>query len=622
MLNTTTAESKLKAQPSSPSLQSLDLAMIGNGSFAALIDQMGTINWACLPNFDSDPIFCNLIDGGTKKKNKRDGIFAIILEDFEHAEQYYVENSAIVITTLHDHAGNILKITDFAPRFFQYDRTYRPTMIVRHIEPLSGSPKVTIKLRPKYGYGSGTPETTRGSNHMRFVMPDYVQRLTTDVPITLISKEKSFLVEKHYTLLFGPDESLQAPVAEMGRQLYHSTLKYWKDFTRALTIPFEWQDAVIRAAITLKLCTFDETGAVLAAVTTSIPESPPSPKEDGRNWDYRFCWLRDSFFVVHALNRLGATTTMENYLAYISNIVGISKDGPLQPVFGISYDTELHETKAKNLSGYRGIGPVRVGNQAYDQIQNDGYGAVILASAQSFFDRRIAHTQDSKLDLFYQLELVGEKAAYYHDKPDAGLWELRNSTHVHTFSAAMCWAACDRLARIAASLNLTTRQNYWTEKASKIHTLIWEKAWNEKQQSFVESFDGVDLDASLLLLHDIGFIKPTHDRFIKTVEAIEKNLKKDGILYRYIKKDDFGEPETAFTICTFWYIDALHAIGRKKEARALFEKMLGYRNHVGLLSEDIDFTTGELWGNFPQTYSMVGLINSAMRLSKSWEDVF
>lgn len=603
--------------------QSLDLAIIGNGSFAALIDQKAKINWACLPHFDSDPIFCQLVDGKpNNQKNQPDGFWGIDLHELDHAEQSYVQNSAIVVTTLYDKSGNVLKITDFAPRYFRNHRTYRPAMIVRHIESLSGAPKVTIKLRPKYGYGVGKPEVTRGSNHMRFVMPEYVQRLTTDVPISLIHKERPFLVEKSYTMIFGPDESLQAPIKESARQFYDSTLGYWHDFSRTLTIPFEWQDEVIRAAITLKLCTFDETGAVLAAVTTSIPESSTNKPNEGRNWDYRYCWLRDSFFVVHALNRLGATTTMENYLSYISNIVSNVDDKPLPPVFGISYETELDEYIAKDLSGYRGIGPVRVGNQAYEQIQNDGYGAVILASSQTFFDKRLAYTHETRVDLFNQLERVGEKAILYHNKPDAGLWELRGKQHIHTFSVVMCWAACDRLAKIADSLGLGSRVEYWEKEANKIHDLVWQEAWNAELNSFVESFGGKDLDASLLLMQEVGFIDAKHERFIGTVAAVEKYLKHGDILYRYVKEDDFGEPDTAFTICTFWYIDALQAIGRTDEARALFEKMLSYRNHMGLLSEDIDFETGELWGNFPQTYSMVGLINSAMKLSKSWEDVF
>jgi GH15 family glucan-1,4-alpha-glucosidase len=378
-------------------------------------------------------------------------------------------------------------------------------------------------------------------------------------------------------------------------------------------VPFEWQDAVIRAAITLKLCSFEDTGALLAALTTSIPEAANS----GRNWDYRYCWLRDSYFTIHALNRLGATRTMEGYLHYIRNVFAASHGAPLQPVYGISGETNLTERRIDQLPGFRGMGPVRVGNQAYEQVQQDVYGAVILAAMQSFFDQRLSNPADAAA--LTQLEPAGEQCWQLYDQPDAGIWEYRGRTRVHTFSSVMCWAGVDRLARIAHHLNLGERERFWRERASSMHERIMQASWDAQLGTFTEAWNAQVLDASVLLFAELGFVAADDPKFIATVDYLGKHLRRGSYLLRYAAQDDFGVPENAFNICTFWYINALAAVGRQSEARQLFENMLARRNHLGVLSEDLDPATGELWGNFPQTYSMVGVINAAMRLSRSWE---
>ena len=364
------------------------------------------------------------------------------------------------------------------------------------------------------------------------------------------------------------------------------------------------------------MCEVEETGAVVAAITTSIPEADGT----ARNWDYRFCWLRDAYFVIRALNRLGITRTMEEYLNYILNVVAASLDGTLQPVFGIQMETEITEREIDTLQGYRDHRPVRAGNKAYIQTQNDVYGTVILACAQAFFDERIDLRGDESL--FRVLERVGQAAARFYDKEDAGIWELRGTERVHTFSVLMCWAACDRLARIAHRLGLENRAWLWQARADNIRETIEREAWNEEKQSYVSAFGGGEIDAALLLMHEISYCDPLEPRFIGTVAAVERELRRGDHVFRYVETDDFGAPENAFNVCTFWYIDALAALGRRQEARRLFENMLASCNPMGLLSEDLDPKTGELWGNFPQTYSMVGLITSAMRLSRPWEDAF
>ena len=594
-----------------PLPSSLKLGLIGNSSVSALVDERGALVWACLPRFDGDPVFCALLRGAEDTR----GAFAIELQNFTRAEQRYLRNTAILITTLYDDNGGVVEITDFAPRFRQHGRMYYPMMFVRRVRPLAGSPVVRVHLEPTHDYGSGTPTVTFGSNHIRYVSPALVLRLTTDASITAVLEHSTFVLERDLTFILGPDETISDSISDTGSRFFGDTRNYWQDWVRFLGIPFEWQEAVIRAAITLKLSAYDDTGGIVAAMTTSIPEAP----DTGRNWDYRYCWLRDSYFVVTALNRLSATSTMERYLHYIVNLAAGAQDGVLQPVYGLSGRAALEESVAAALPGFRGMGPVRVGNAAYQQIQNDVYGSAVLAATHVFFDERLSRPGTEAL--FHRLEALGEMAIRTHDQPDAGIWELRNTSRVHTFSVLMCWVACDRLALIAGRLGLIERSAYWQKQADVIRRVIETQAWSHERNSFVASFNGHELDASLLLMHEFGFLAADDPRFIGTVTAIERELKRGDFIFRYVQADDFGEPENAFVVCTFWYIDALAALGRRDEARALFESLLARRNHLGLLSEDIDLATGALWGNFPQTYSMVGLINSAVRLSKRWEEV-
>jgi GH15 family glucan-1,4-alpha-glucosidase len=591
-------------------MASLDLGIVGNCTISALIDRSGTVVWSCFPRFDGDPVFCKLLDEDGER-----GFYSVELNDLVEVEQSYLANTAVLVTRLTDASGDGVEISDFAPRFQQFGRTFRPTTLMRIIKPFGETPRIRIRLRPVFHYGRHAPQITRGSNHIRYVGAETSLRLTTNAPLTFLLEETPFILEDQIVLMLGPDESLRGPVLETGREFLEQTIAYWRTLTMRLSVPFEWQEPVIRAAITLKLCSFEETGGIVAAMTTSIPEI----EGHHRNWDYRYCWLRDAYFVVRTLNRLGYIETMEEFLAYINNIVGASEDGYLQPVYGIGLESRLIERQVDNLAGYCGNRPVRVGNQAWEHDQHDGYGSVLLAATQAFFDQRLR--RPAGRHIFHRLERIGDQAFAVHDQPDAGLWEFRTRAEVHTHSSVMCWAACDRLARIAGQLGLADRATHWQTRADRIRETILQRAWNPGLNSFVSSFGGEAIDASLLLMHEVGFIRPDDPRFVGTVDAVERVLKRGPFLFRYVKEDDFGSPENAFIICTFWYIDALIAQGRTIEARELFESMLACRNHLGLLSEDIHPTTRELWGNFPQTYSLVGLINCAMKLSKTWEDV-
>jgi len=594
-------------------MNTLDLGLIGNCQVGVLVDRSGRFVWGCFPRFDSDPAFCSLLGGESDETAA--GFFDIELLDLERSEQSYEDNTPVLTTTLYDSSGGSIRIEDFAPRYEQFGRTFRPIMVIRKVTPLSGSPTIRIRVRPAADYGGKRPDVTFGSNHIRFVDGGFTLRLTTNAPLTAVLEERAVVLEEPISLILGADETIPEHPNKVSQEMLSETRRYWARWVRGLSLPFEWQEEVIRAAITLKLCTYEDTGAVLAALTTSIPEAPKS----GRNWDYRFCWLRDSFYVVKALNRLGATKTMEAFLGYLNNIVGeLGSPDQLQPVYGITGRSRLDERIIETLPGYRGMGPVRVGNQAYRQVQNDIYGDIVLSATQQFFDRRL--TRQGGEQEFQRLEALGGRAVELFNQPDAGLWEYRGRQAVHTYSSVMCWAACDRLARIADQLGLDERAQRWSKVAHELHEQIAKAAWNAERESFMGSFGGEALDGSLLTLADLGFVSPEDPRFQSTLRAVEEELRRGPYVFRYASPDDFGVPETAFNMCTFWYIDALAAVGRRDEARELFCNMLERRNSLGLLSEDLDPVTGELWGNFPQTYSMVGIINGATRLSRSWEE--
>ncbi len=594
-----------------PRTSSLDLAAIGNSRIGALIDANASVVWMCVPRFDGDPVFCSLLDDGSAG-----GRFDIELQDCASITQAYERNTAILRTEMADRDGGRIELIDFAPRFHQHGRYFAPVTLVRIVRRLEGRPRIKVRFDPRCEYGATRPRMSFGSHHIRAEVPAYALRMTTDAPITHVLESRSVLVDSSLTFILGPDETLQDNPLDVGRRMHEETSRYWRRWVRNLAVPLEWQEAVIRAAITLKLNTFDDTGGIIAALTTSVPEAPNTQ----RTWDYRYCWLRDAYFVLNALSRLGATGSLERYLRYIENIVAGAQGSSLQPVYALNTVPELEEQTAESLAGYRRMGPVRVGNLAYKQVQHDVYGAAILGVTHAFFDARLERPGD--VDLFHQLEALGEQAFARHTLPDASIWEYRGRQEVHTFSALMCWAACDRLARIARRLQLDEREQYWSNQAAIIRECICREAWNPALGSFVATFGGEALDASLLLMTELDFLPVSDARLRGTVAAVESHLRRGDFLMRYDRPDDFGSPETAFVVCTFWWIQALAAMGERDRAREEFEKVLACRNRFGLLAEDIDVTTHELWGNFPQTYSMVGIIMCAKRLSRSWDEAF
>jgi GH15 family glucan-1,4-alpha-glucosidase len=592
-------------------MSSLDLWPIGNCQVSALVDTAGRMVWGCVPRVDGDPLFSALLGGNEPET----GFWSIELEDGVSVEQTYLRNTPILVSHHRDALGNELEVIDFCPYFRRHGRTYRPVAYARIVKPIAGSPRIRVRLRPTRGWGVPCQRKIGGSNHVRYQTNAMALRLSTTAPVAMVDEELPFRVDGPLHFFLGPDESFVGDIAASVGSMLTETKKEWREWVRGLAIPLEWQDPVIRSAITLKLCQHEETGAIVAAMTTSIPEHADSQ----RNWDYRYCWIRDAYYTVQALNRLGALDVLESYLAYLRNIVDTARGGHIQPLYGVLGEATLEERIAKDLPGYRGMGPVRVGNQAYEQVQHDAYGQIVLSNVQAFFDQRLF--RPSGVEDFEALEKVGERAWQLHDQPDAGLWELRTRQSIHTYSAAMCWAACDRLANAAQSLGLGNRAEFWQDRADHIRERIEGAAWREDTRRLSATFAGDDLDASLLQLLDLKFVEPDDQRFRDTLDAVEAGLRRGSYMLRYATEDDFGLPQTAFNVCTFWLIEVLHYTGRESDARALFEEMLGRCTSAGLLSEDIDPHTGELWGNYPQTYSLVGMINCAVLLSKPWSSV-
>ena len=595
--------------------RNLDLWPIGNCQVSALIDRQARLIWGCLPGIDGDPAFSALLSDADYDDSQTAGFWAIDLANCATIEQEYIRNTPVLRTRKTDTSGNAVDIFDFCPRRQQRGRIYRPTAFARIVRPVSGSPRIRVKLRPVGSWGTQRAKLSFGSNHIRYPLPAMDMRLSTDAPIGHVKSENYFRVERGLHFFFGPDESFAGSLAQTVSQMMHDTVQGWQQWVRGLAIPAEWQSEVIRAAITLKLCQHEDSGAIVAAMTTSIPEHANS----GRNWDYRYCWIRDAYYTVEALNRIGALDVLEAYLGYLRNIVDDAAGGHIQPLYDVLGNARLEETHAEGLPGYRAMGPVRVGNQAYEQVQHDAYGQIVLSSVQAFTDQRLLRM--SGHEDFEALEEVGDLAWDVYDKPDAGLWELRTRSHVHTYSAVMCWAACDRLGHAAATLGLEEKSQHWQRRAATMKDAIMKRAWNEDTQAISATFDGDDRDASLLQLLDLRFLSADHPQFKATLTVLEEALRRGNHMLRYAAEDDFGLPETAFNVCTFWLIEVLHLAGRKTEARHLFEEMLSRRTAAGLLSEDIDPHTGELWGNYPQTYSLVGIINCAVLLSKSWSEL-
>jgi GH15 family glucan-1,4-alpha-glucosidase len=581
-----------------------DLGLIGNCQFSALIERSGSVVWCCLPRFDSEPVFGKLLDPSG-------GEFAIEPADGQKGRQRYLENTN-VLETVFDAPGGQFRIIDFAPRFSQHDRMFRPTQLVRIVEPLKGNPVIRVRCEPRLGWSKTIPAVLQGSNHMQFEGFAAPLRLTSDIAPTYLGGQPFILTgRRHLVLSWG------APVEEelpgLCERMLAETARYWQRWVKHCNIPPHYQQEVIRSALVLKLHCFEDTGAIIAAMTTSIPEAPGS----GRTWDYRYCWLRDSYYVLDALRLLGHFEEREQFIQFLLGITASAPDLNLKPLYTVSGGSDLDERLLDNWAGFNNDGPVRVGNAAAMHQQHDVFGELVLALTPVFIDDRFQQERTPEtLELVVRL---ARKAIAVAGTPDAGIWELRREWQPQTFSSLMCWAAAERAFRITSRF-MPERAIEFRDAANRIHAEIIDRAWMQERGGFASEYGGKDLDASLLQMAPLRFLAGDDIRLKKAVEAIRSELGVNDWLLRYRNNDGLGIPSVAFVICTFWLVDALAATGNRAESAAIMRRIRDVLSPLGLISEDRDLTTGVMWGNYPQAYSHVGLIHAAFAASPRWSE--
>ncbi|WP_412467992.1 glycoside hydrolase family 15 protein [Pedobacter sp. KLB.chiD] len=575
--------------------------IIGNCAFIAHVNKNTDISWLCWPRFDSPFVFGSLLD------EKKGGEFSILPQGEFTSHQYYIENTNVLRTEITAEDGKY-RITDFAPRFHLYDRYFKPLMFIRKIEPLQGNPRITIKCEPVCDYGKGKMKSSRGSNHIDYLGCDENIRLSTNVSLTYIFDEKAFVLNEPKYLVMTYGQNLEAPIVSTAENFLRETISYWRLWIKHSSIAGFYQPFVIRSALVLKIHQYEDTGAIIAASTTSLPESPGST----RNWDYRYCWLRDSHYVLTSLNHIGHFEEMERYFNYLSDI-SRAEDVRYQPLYGIAGERQITERTLDHLEGYKGEQPIRLGNQAYEHIQNDIYGQVLISMLPLYTDHRFVFSERG--DSVKWIESVLSKIERTIDEKDAGIWEFRNIANVHCYSNLFQWAGAQAALKMAKTIgneDFERRAKVLIDKASA-HI---EACYDPERKVYTNAVGSPHLDASTLQLIMMNYLDPASDRAKDHLIALEKELKtEDGLFYRYLHADDFGKPKTTFLICAFWYVEALACVGRTDEAIKEFENIIKYCNHLLLFSEDVDAKTGSQWGNFPQAYSHVGLMNAAYRIA-------
>jgi GH15 family glucan-1,4-alpha-glucosidase len=583
-----------------------DLGLVGNCQFSALIDRKGSVVWCCLPRFDSEPVFSTLLDeaGG--------GQFRIGTPDVTSGTQRYLDNTNVLETTFESEDGSF-RVIDFAPRFVQNNRTFRPTQLIRIVEPIRGTPRVSVLLDPKLGWSKTVPQRAVGSHHVRFEGFPSPVRLTTDIPLSYLEGQPFVLSERRY-FVFSYGSPVEESLPALCQRFLDETLRYWGTWVKDCDIPPIFQQEVIRSALVLKLHCYEDTGAIVAAMTTSIPESAGS----GRTWDYRYCWLRDAYYALGAFRMLGRFEERESFVTYLLNIAASTPDLALNPLYRIDGGKDLDEQILEHWPGFNGEGPVRVGNGAATHLQHDIFGEMVLALTPVFLDDRFKAERSA--DALGLLERLARKAISVAGTPDAGIWEYRTAWLPQTFSSVMSWAAADRMAKVAGRL-LPDREKEFRDAADAIRAQVVDKAWSAELGSFAGTYGGQNLDASLLEMAPLRMFAADDARLRSTVEAIWKGLGHEGWLFRYRLDDGFGKPTVAFVICTFWLVEALAVIGRREEATEVLKHIHAAMNPLGLLSEDIETANRRMWGNFPQAYSHVGLIRAAFAASPSWEEI-
>jgi GH15 family glucan-1,4-alpha-glucosidase len=584
----------------------LNYGIIGNCKSAALINEDTSIDWLCLPEFDSPSVFAKILD------KQKGGHFLIQNLDDYIVSQAYIENTNI-LRTFFENASAAFEVIDFMPRYKnEINQYYTPPEIIRIVRPLYGNPTLALEYSPKLEYAAASTETYNKEN---FIVSVYnhdnydTLYLYSNLSNDEIIDSKKITLDKAVYFTISYNEKLQLPTVESCLLEFERTKLYWLNWCDKTPSYKHYNEIILRSAMTLKLLTYAKTGAILAAATTSIPESIG----EVRNWDYRFCWIRDSSMVIRVISKLGHKKIVKDFIEYIIDIIP-EKDEKIQIMYGINKEKELTETFLDHLSGYENSSPVRIGNAAYKQKQNDIYGILMDAIHIELVEFPLLF--EKKEELWSIVKNIVWIVNNNWNLPDKGIWELREEDKHFTFSKVLCWVAIDRAIKIADFLG-KDKEN-WKSLREEIKNDIYDKAWNPEVEAYTQSYGSDALDASVLLMEQYGFINALDERYVKTVLATERELSHNGLLYRYKNKDDFGTPTSSFTVCTFWFINSLYKIGETKKAKVLFDQLLSYSNHLGLFSEDLDFNTKRLLGNFPQAYSHLALIDVAITLNQTY----
>lgn len=581
----------------------LDHGVIGNGRVLALVAPSSSIDWLCMPRFDSPSVFARLLD------EEKGGSFRIeLVEDGTQASQSYVKNTNVLRTQLAND-NDAVEIMDFAPRTPKDWIVEAPISITRLVRPIRGAPRIRVVFDPQLDYARGKTELLPTVRGLEVRGEDgSMLHLETNAPIDYLLGRRDFVVTSpiYFTLTYGrtPAGSTYAKVMHD----LHLTIDGWQTWARSCALPLFAPDRVLRSALCLKLHAYEDTGAIIAATTTSVPEAMGTQ----RAWDYRYCWLRDAAFVTEALRRLSHLHEGERFLMFLRDI---AEGGPLQPLYGIDGRRELPEKMLPHLAGFNGNGFVRTGNAAAYQHQSDLTGELVLCLDTMLEDSRIL--TGAKEPYFPLVRRLVEEAIEQAPREDTSIWEFRSILKHFTFSRAMCWAAVERGSKIAKHFGETDLAARWSAIADKEREVVLARGYNAKEGHFTQELDGHEADASLLLLPTIGLVDAKDPRFTSTVEQFRKKLcSKAGLLKRYVSHDDFGETTSAFTICSFWWAEALAMAGKLDEAIEVFDRVCKFANPVGLFSEDVESETGALLGNFPQAYTHVGLIHAAITIGE------
>jgi GH15 family glucan-1,4-alpha-glucosidase len=582
----------------------LDHGAIGNGRVIALVSPTSAIEWLCLPRFDSPSVFARLLDA------RGGGVFRILHGESEICGALSYLPNTNVLSTKFELDGDAWEVVDFAPRIPDGLGVRVPQEIVRLIRPLAGQPKLRIDFDPRPDFARAKVEireTTRGLEVLGGGVP---LNLATNLPCSDILAKREFVLNRPLYFVLSHGRRERAPTLASVYNEFELTVAGWRAWVKTCALPTFAPEHVLRSALCLKLHAYHDTGAIIAASTTSIPEAMGTP----RAWDYRYCWLRDTAFVVEALRRLGHLNEGEQFLNFL---LDVAQDGPLQPLYGIDGERNLREELLPHLAGFGGNGWVRTGNAAIHQRQNDLMGEVVLCLETLLTDPRIV--DDNRGRFMPILQRLVEDAITAAPTPDTSIWEFRTMPNLYTFSRAMCWVAIDRGARLARQMGRSDLAAAWAPIAEREAAEVLRRGYSASLGFFTQALDGRYPDASLLLLPTLGIIDARDPRFVSTVDAYEKHLVTRGMMRRYANEDDFGETTSAFTICSFWWAEALALTGRLERAVEVFDHIVKYANPLGLFSEDVDPDTGALLGNFPQAYTHVGLIHAAMTIGELLE---